>query len=318
MSFAVTSEFNGGVIDQIFTLLVTRNQTVDGGHVHIENNIFKQRSIPRATSDNLIQDRAPTPTSQGTITYDERVLAPEDIMVYTEFNPNDFRDVWVPFQPQGDFVFSRLAPEVQRVVVELALDGVGGVSPYMGTAIWQGDTGGGAPPLDKFDGLIVKALADGDVIDVPLTGPATEGNIVSYLEDVYNAAPVAVRARETFKIFLSEANKELYWNALMAKQSSDANPFHDIAQMGPLTYKGKRVVALVGCPDDSIVATHSSPGRDSNLYLGLAGPGSNNEEVIKIDRLQANSELWFIKVLWGADTQIKWGQELVLGTITTP
>ena len=314
MSFAITSEFNGSVIDQIFLLLVTQNQTVDGGHVHIENNIFKQRSIPRATSDNLIQDRAATPTSQGSIVYDERVLAPEDIMVYVEFNPNDFRDVWEPFQPQGDFVFSRLSPEVQRAVVELALEGVGGVDPYMGSAIWQGDIAGGAPPFDKFDGFLKKAADDADVIDEVLAGPVDDGNIVANIELVYNAAPVAVRTRESFKIFLSEGNKEHYWNALMSKASSDANPFHDVAQSGPLTYKGKRVVSLVGLTDDNIVATHSSPGRDSNLYLGLAGPGANNEEVVKIERLQANSELWFIKVLWGADTQIKWGQELVLGS----
>ena len=314
MSFAVSSEFNGSVIDQIFMLLVTQNQTVDGGHIHIENNIFKQRAIPRATSDNLIQDRVPTPASQGTITYDERILSPQDIMVYVEFNPNDFRDVWEPFQPQGDFVFSRLSPEVQRAVVSLALEGVGGVDPYMGGAIWQGDIAGGVPPLDKFDGLIKKAEDDADVIDVILAGPIDDGNAVANIELVYEATPVAVRTRESFKMFVSEATKEHYWNALMAKASSDANPFHDVATQGPLTYKGKRVVALVGMTDSEIIGTHSSPGRDSNLYLGLAGPGANNEDVVKIERLQANSELWFIKVLWGADTQIKWGQELVLGS----
>lgn len=314
MALTVASEFNGDVVDEIFHLLVTQNETVDGGHIHIENNIFKQRSIARQSSDNLIQARAPEPSNQGTIEHTERILSPEDLMVYVEFNPNDFREAWSQWHPSAPFVFSALAPSVQASFITLVLEGIGGVDPYMGTAIWQGDIGGGAPPLDIFDGLVVKAGADADTIKEVLTGVIDESNVVAHIEQVYNATPVSTRRSPNYKIFVSDATKEFYWNALMAKASSDANPFHDVSRMGPLTYKGKPVVSLVGMPDDIIIATHAGPGRDSNLYLGLAGPGNDNESVVSIDRKQANSELWFLKVLWGADTQIVKGEELVIGT----
>jgi len=304
MALAITSNYAGDVVEEIATLLVTQNQTVAGGHVHIETNIFKQRSIPRGTIDNVIQDRLATPVSLGTYTQDERVLLPGEFMVYVEFNPNDFRDVWEPFQPSGDFVFSELAPQVQTTILKLVLEGTGGVQPYLGNAIWQGDLAGAAP-LNKFDGFETKATADADVLDVSTPIALTAGNIIAEIGRLYDLVPVPVRADPAFKIFMGETDKELYWDALIAL----ANKGRDPSEAQALTFKGKPIVPLVGVTKDRMFGTKADTSRGSNLWFGLTG--TNDTNTMRVDRLQANSELFFVKMIMGADTQIKFGQELV-------
>ena len=304
MGFAVTTNFAGDVVQEIALLAAIQNEAVMGKHIFVSDDIRKQRSLPRMTMDNIIQDRKDTPDSIGTFTSDERTLVPTDFMVYVEFNPNDFRDIWEFQQSTNPFVFAELNAEVQAAVLEEVLMGTNGVSPYMGKNIWQGDTAGTAPD-DKFDGIVKTAQGDTDVVDVTGT-TLTAANIIAEIEKTFDATPVVVRDNPGYKIIISSKTVDLYFDALIALSNKGPAP----NQITDMNYKGRPLIGLFGFPDDKMVATIASGDRDSNIWLGLGWQDDFN--VIKIMPVENKSELWFVKMLMSADTQIKFGQHLVL------
>ena len=304
MAFDVTTNFAGDVVQEVALLAAIQNEAVMGGHIFVSDDIRKQRSLPRMTMDNIIQDRKDTPDSLGTFTNTERTLVPTDFMVYVEFNPNDFRDVWDFMQSTNPFVFAELSPEVQRAVLEEVLMGTNGVSPYMGKNIWQGDTAGSVPD-DKFDGIQKTAQGDADVVDVTGT-TLTAGNIIAEIEKVWDATPVVVRDNPGFKIIFSSKTIDLYYDALIALANKGPAP----NQLTDMNYKGRPLIGLFGMPDDVMFATIATNDRDSNIWLGLGWQEDFNQ--LQMEKLQPNSELWFVKMLMSADTQIKFGEHFVL------
>lgn len=306
MALNITSTYAGEVLDNFLMKVSTGNEAVEGGHVQVVENIVHKQTLPRIKAEDLFQDRAATPTSSGTITVNERQLQPADLMLYHEFNPRDFEDFWRPFQPTGPLVFRTLSPETQSAMLEEIIKYA---RNFMGTAIWQGDTSTAPSGTYRyFNGLITRASADADVIDIASPVTLTSGNIQAKVAAVYDAVPAAVRRDPNFKIFMSDKSGELYVDAVHAQ----ANKGNDFTQGAPMTYKGKRVVSLVGMPDDTIFATIGSAGRDSNLYLGIDWDAGNMENALVIDKVSPASELYFIKALMKADTQIGWGEQCVL------
>lgn len=306
MAVSITSNFWGDVVDELFAMAVTQNEIVDGGHIYVSDKIQRKRAIPRVKMNQIIQAPAATPTSQGTFTLDERSLDPDDFLVYVEFDPNDFRDMWEPFAPTGEFNFTKLNPKTQAALLQALLEGENGVNPYMGQAILQGDKTAGVAPYNRFNGIITRALADADVVDVAGYAALTEANIIAKIGDVYSAARVAVRQSNKFKIFMSVNDFEKWGNA--NKALSNKGP--DYSSPPPGKFNGKTLVPLVGMPDNCMFGTIASADRGSNIWMGVRG--ITDFSAVQVDKLQANSDLWFFKLKMSADTQIKFGQDFVL------
>jgi hypothetical protein len=306
MNPTINSNFAGDVVEELMTLAVTENEIVEGGHIYIEDNIQYKRNITRVRQSQIIQDMAATPTSHGNISTDERQLEPDPYMVYIEFDPNEFRKLWERWAPTGEFVYTELSGEVQAELLRMLLEGENGVNSYMASAIINGDKGNTAiKPLDKFDGLLKKFAADSDVIDVAAPVALTSGNIIAKLEEVYQAARKPARRNKDWKIFLSEEDHDKYREALVALDYKSI----DATQAAPLIYRGKPLVVLTDLPENKMYATYTSPQRSSNLWLGVRGKVDST--TIKVAAVQANSDLWFFKMKMAADTQIKWGQDVV-------
>lgn len=305
----VTSSFAGDVVEELMMLAVTQNEVVDGGHICVDDNIVLKRSLVRYRQSNIIQNMAATPTSYGTLSTNERQLDPDPFLVYVEFDPNEFRNLWEFAHPKGEFVFTELNPTVQTEMLRAILECEGGVNNFMGTAILQGDKTAGVAPLDKFNGLIVKAVADADVIDVAspvaLTGGAG-GNIADKLQAVYDASRVPVRHDPDFKILMSVIDHEKYRSYLTGQTYKSI----DVTQNAPNLFHGRTLVPLVGMPENTMIATTASAKRSSNIWLGVRGVVDYT--TIKVAPVQNNSDLWFFKMKMSADTQIKFGQDLVL------
>lgn len=302
----IVSGFTGDVVEELMTLAVTENEIVDNGHIYVEDNIQQKRSLVRVRQSAIIQDMAATPTSYGGISTNERVLEPDPYMVYMEFDPNEFRKIWEKWAPTGEFVYTQLKPEVQAELLRMLLEGEYGVNTYMASAIINGDIAAGTAPLNKFDGLIVKALADADVVDVAGAAALTSVNIIDKLQDVYDASRIALRRNKDYKIFMSETDHEKYREALVNLSYKSIDP----TVAAPLQYHGKQIVVLTDIVENTIFATQSSASRSSNIWLGVRG--KVDQTTIKVAEVQNNSDLWFFKMKMAADTQIKWGQDFVL------
>jgi hypothetical protein len=89
---------------------------------------------------------------------------------------------------------------------------------------------------------------------------------------------------------------------------------NDTTEKGINRYKGYEVVPLAGMPDDTIWVCISKPDIDSNTWLGM---NSVQDNQIQLQRLQNNSELFFVKGLFKIDTQIGFGDQLVVYTKIT-
>lgn len=306
MSLVITNtNFWGDVVEELATLAVTQNEIVEAGAIYIQDGIIKNRALSRVRQSQIIQPRKATPTPQGDHTYDERVLNPDDFMVYVEFNPNDFSDLWQYLQPVGQFNWTKLKPAVQKELLTLLISGENGVDNYMGSAILNGDkTLAMSNPLSRFNGLIVKALADVDVIDVTNYAALTVSNILAKLDDTIDQTREPIRNSPNYKILMNSTDWETYGKALRALDFKGI----DWSQGPPKTYRGKTLVPLAGMPANNMIATIATDNRGSNIHLGVRGFADFSS--IQVEKLQANSELWFFKMLMAADTQIKFGQDM--------
>ena len=73
-------------------------------------------------------------------------------------------------------------------------------------------------------------------------------------------------------------------------------------------FQGKRIIPMVALPDDTIIMGCFTSAFDSNLWMGI--DYANDEEVLQVEKLQTNSELYFFKMLLKMDVNIVRRQKL--------
>jgi hypothetical protein len=304
-SFVISdTTYSGEAASQFAVKAITGADTVNGGHVYIKDGIKKKFTIPRWDADytTMIQDRAATPTSKGTMTVDGQSLTPADYMIYIEFNPRDFEDHWYATQLNPTLIDRSLPYSVESVVVQGVM---ARHAKYFNKIIWTGDTTQTAPNIYRyFDGFLKKAKNSGDTILVsnPLT--LSESNIQGELLRGYQSISPELRYDPAMKFFMSYGTYDLYVQSQIAQEYKGV----DTTSEGVPTFKGRQVVRIADFPDNTYFIAKGLPSTDSNLWVGL---NSASDEGLKLSPLQSNSELWFIKLLMKADVQIGWNGETV-------
>ena len=120
----IQTNYGGEFLNRLLTLVTTGNELFERGLLHMEQNVGDRFSLPRMRLSKILQKRVEQPTSEnskGQFTIDERVLRPQDVMAYTEFNPRLFEKFWKPFQPTGELGFRELPSDVQeQMLLEVA------------------------------------------------------------------------------------------------------------------------------------------------------------------------------------------------------
>lgn len=301
--FVITdTTYAGEAASQFLVKAITGADTINGGHAYIKDNIKKKFTIPKFDSnyEDFIQDRQPTPTSKGSFTTTGAVLNPADIMIYTEFNPRDWEDHWMATQLNPTLIDRSLPYTVESVVIQQVMQRW---AKYFNKAIWNNDTA--LSTIYKyFNGWLKNAANDATVIDVSTPITLSAANIQAELLRCYNAIPVELRYDMDMKFFVSYAT----WDMYDASQVAQTYKGIDITQMGSDKFKGHPVVKIADFPDNVIFVAKGKATPESNLWIGL---NSVSDEGLQLQKLQANSELYFIKMLVKADVQIGWGAECV-------
>lgn len=330
MAIVHSSGYAGEVLDAFIVKAATGNYTVDKGSIKVQSKIQHKYTLPRLQVGNIIQPRVATPVSSvGDFTITERELNPLDFMVYTEFNPRDLESFWKFAQPDGNLVFRKLDPKVQ---IDLVAELMKELNRYLGEAIWHGNAditgtfttvtpaggvelGDAALALDQFNGLLPRILEDardGATGEKPLLSGNTEiddtTKVLAALNGVFDTIPKALRGKADLKIIMDVALFDLYDQALIESNFKHA----DYTNTNVQRFRGIEIVPTNGCPTSTIVATIASAGMNSNLWMGV--DYVNDAEVLQIDKVQANSELYFFKMLIKADTVVAKPSELVYHT----
>lgn len=339
--------YSGEVLEDLLTYTAQGNDTYKEGLIHIKPGIQFKYTIPTIQLGKVIQDNVPTPTSvhgagAGTAdglnqyTLTERYLEPQEFMVYLEFNPRDYEKYYKFAQPNGALVFRELDPKVQAKMLRLLMDRK---NEYIGESIWCSAKGGKsaaqitAPsgcteiggenaggPMKYFDGAIKRILANtaaaasneekagGQVVMAGNTTLTTGEAVEAAFNTMWKKCPKQIRKKAGLVFVCGWDIWDLYDQYLSDKQFK----YSDNTKVNDLRFKGKKIVPIVGVPEHTILLGEFTTGMESNLWMGI--DYANDAEVVKVERLQANSELYFFQMRMKMDVNIVRPAEIVCWT----
>ena len=294
------TNYSGEVLEMLLTRAATGNELVEKGLIHVVPEVAKKYSLPRLRTGKMLQKRKEMPTdadAKGDFNYDERELVPVDFMAFTTFNPRTFETIWRPFQPKGNLVFAELPAEGQNALLrELAKS----VKFELGFHFIIGVFGDDDDHL--FNGIVTGVLADKDVVTVT----TQETRMIGKLKAVKDKIPTVMRSNPGLRILMSITDFDKYDEELTQQPNKGAN----YTDMNVERYKGIRIVPLSNWPEGLIVATICGMDYDTNLWAGVNLV--DDMDVIQIDKLTNAGEKYFFKMLMKADTNIAWGEDVIL------
>ena len=145
---------------------------------------------------------------QGTITLNERVLAPKKLKNDFQVCKEDFRATWSQ-ETMGASASNPNAPAdiMEAIQVEI----LGQTAEDVDYKIWQGDSAN----ADEWDGFLKLFLADAGVIDIDIDA-VTEANVEAQLKLALAGIPIALR-RKDLKVSVSPDVFQAYWFFLVSK-----------------------------------------------------------------------------------------------------
>lgn len=350
----VANGYSGEVLEHLLSYTVNGNDTADMGLIHIEPGIQMKKTLPHIQIGPMVQDNVPTPRaasgsdisadSRGSVTHSERYLEPKDFMLYMEFNPRDYESFWRAWQPQGELLWRELDPKLQAKMLELIM---AKKNDYIGDALWMSKKGGKdatlkAPagcrdlgglydddPEKYYDGVMARLLynislqakaentltndeknemATGKVILAGNTTLTTGEQVEQALRTMWSKIPKRLRNKSGFKFIMGIEAWDLYSNYLTDKH----HKYGDNTADNTMRFKSTEIKVINGIPEHTIVWGRFTSDMDSCLWMGV--DYVTDQTSIKVDRLQANSELWFVQMRMKMDVNIVKPGEIVVHT----
>lgn len=330
------TNYTGEVLEDLLTYTAQENETYKEGLIHIKSGIQKKYALPSVQLGEIIQDHVATPDStksKGQYAFAERYLEPNDFMIYFEFNPRDFEQYYKPFQPTGNLVFRELDPKVQATMIRLLMESK---AEYINHAIWcsattttaaklaaaDGNTlelgaNDAAGPMKYFEGALTRLLmnqaagagtedAKCGQCTISGTGAFANGQAVeTELYNMWKTLPPKVRKKAGLVILMDYAS----WDKYNMYLSDKTFKYSDNRLENQHLFQGKRIIPMVALPENTVVMGVFTTGYDSNLWMGV--DYANDEDVLQVEKLQANSELYFFKMLLKMDVNIVRPKEVI-------
>lgn len=297
------TNYSGEVLERILTLATTGNDFVDKGLIMVIPGVEKKISVPRLKVGKMLQKRKEDPQksdAQGNFEYSEKSLEPHDMMAFTVFNPRSFEQIWRKWQPKGNLVFSQLPPEAQSALLDALSKQV---QFELGDLYVNGEYVKDGTDEQLLDGVLTQAAKDDSVIVV---NPAGHATMTERLYAVRKAIPKALRENPNLRILMSVDDFDKYDQELTEREHKNS----DETNLNLKRFKGITIETVSSWPDSVIVATLCSPDADGNFFAAVNL--QDDEDVIQIDKLANASELYFFKLLLKADTNIAFGEEMVV------
>ncbi len=304
MAISRSSAFIGTPVPQLITDLVLGAESIEKGIVHAfsdkRDRVYLNRFF---TANQQLGPRVPTPTvSADASTKDEKIITPGNLMYYDTFDPRDFEGDWEFLWSQGPSVSAEAATALFNAIKDTVASSV---NNDLEQGIWRGDTGSGDPWLAQFDGYLKLLDADGTVITVTPQGTITAANVIGVLEDVVAACPAEVQELSSPAIMMSHTDKYLYREASRALDFKGTNIDEKIRDQ----FGGFPIVSTHGIPAGRIIMGNIGSGDSSNFKASHWMDSDRNN--VKVERLQANSDLFFVKVALDFGVNVVYGKEVV-------
>lgn len=327
--------YAGEAASYMLVRAVVGADTIQKGAAMVQDGIKKKFTIPRVEVGNFMQPRQATPTSKGSITVDAATLEPQNQMLYVEFNPRDFEQHWYATQLENRLIDETLPATAENFIM---LQMMKRLNEWFDMAFWQsriqfnpngdnvnpvskGVNESGSPFFDSdgtcsmfyWNGFVKKAIDAASTLKVSSPVALTSGNVRDKLTAALDLLPKALLFKfgaNGTKILMSYRDKAKYDEAL--RTDTYKNIRSDEA--GYTQYRGYDIVVIAGLPENTFFVTTANPTRDSNTWIGI---NSVDDNTLNLQRLQNNSELYFIKGLFKTDVTFGFYDQVVLYTTQT-
>ena len=274
------TNYNGEVLEKILTLAATGNEIVEKGMIYVIPGVEKKISLPRIKSGKMLQKRKENPQIEDS----------KGNFNYSEksLDPVDFMAFTV-FNPRAfEHIWRKWQPKGNLVFAELPPEGQNALLEELIKQV----------KFELGDHYINGEFGDDD--DHLMNGILTQ-------------AAKALRSNPNLRLVMSIDDFDKYDDELTERESKNASE----TDVNSKRYKGITIETLAAWPDDLIVATLCSPDADGNWFAAVNL--QDDQDVIQIDKIANASELYFFKLLMKADTNIAFGEEMVvLDTRTSP
>ena len=301
--------------------------TIDKKIVYVIDGIKDKITVGAMNVTAPLQPRNETPTSSGNITVTGQLLAPQNIMAYTEFNPRDLETYWEAGKEGAlsEMLLDRQLPVtfenyLLSVYTGFCFEGVEQCF-WIGSTQYQNNANVSVTDpryqYQFFDGFLKLFVNDANVIKDSGVVTFTNVNIGTYMSDLENLAAVnnkALMSKATrykrMQYTMSVASGVLFQQYL----TNNAFKNQNTTDAGLWKFHGYTVNVVAGMADNTIIFTESVPDTTGNLWVGM---NSVSDENVLLNRLQANSELFFIKILLKIAVQYGWSNKVFMATTLT-
>ena len=296
----VNSTYSGTVAGDIIGKAFKEADTIQRNLVTVLPNIPVKQVIRKIDYGNGRQDYSCGFAPAGSVTIGEVILEPKKIKNEAELCKEDFRNVWdtasMGFSAHND---NMPVDEESALLVEILAD----TAQATDSDIWVGD----ATDDGHFDGFIPKFLLDATVIDVTAIA-VTKANVISKIEAVMTAVPVALRRKTDLVFAVSNDVALFYQQALVSAGISNGVGGNDFQ----LRYGNYVLEIINGLPDSTMLVY-----QKKNLYFGTGLLSDHNEVRIKdMDDTDLSGTVRY-KMVYTAGVQYVRGAEVVLYTTFT-
>lgn len=295
--------------------------SVRKGITYVQDGIKKKHTIGRVDYSFPLQERVATPTSGGQWTIDGRVLEPQSMMAYTEMLPSLFEAHWLAEQLSPTLLSRKVPITAENYMLQIMLNRA---FESIETMIWMGSVDYAAIPFDDptgkgqikyFDGFMKKFVNDSDILAYASPAAITTSNIPTFLDGLITLIAINKKALlsnpnryQRMKFLVSIATAEIYNQYITTGLTFKGL---NTMEQGIKPWKGYDIVPIAGMPDDTIVFCEAIPDPSSNLYIGM---NSMEDNTLEINRVQNNSELYFMKGLMKYDVQYGFSEQIAIMT----
>ena len=301
----VNSNYAGQVAGEIIGKAFKESDTIKRNLVNVIPNIDFQISIRKIEFTNGLKNYACGFEPTGAVTLSEKLLTPKKLDLPLEICKEQLRQTWssasMGFSAHNDV----MPRDIETALIAQVL---GDVSEVTESDIWTGlNTNGhflGFIPLFEDDNDVIKA----NYGIVPLGADIDKDNVVSELEKVLNAIPVAVRKSPNLIIGVSDNVALAYTQALVSAGINNGLGSNDYQ----LKYGRYTLEIIGGLPDNTFVAYERK-----NLNFGTGLLSDHNMLAIKdMDTVDLSGTVRY-RMIYTAGVQYANSNEIVWYLSTT-
>ena len=305
-TLTVSSNYTGTVAGEIIGKAFKESDTIKRNLINVIPNIDYKISIRKIQFANGLKNYACGFAPVGTVTLSEKYLTPKKLDLPLEICKETLRQTWssasMGFSAHNDV----MPKDIETALIAQIL---GDVAEVTESNIWTGANGtagqfGGFIPLFTADSAVIKANNG----IVPLEAAIDKTNVVSEIEKVLNAIPVAVRKSADLIIGVSDNVALAYTQALVS--AGIANGFG--ADDKQLRYGRYTLEIIGGLPDNTFVSYERK-----NLNFGTGLLSDHNEIKIKdMDEVDLSGMVRY-RMVYTAGVQYANSNEIVWYLSTT-